>query len=256
MDLPGDDLLAGAALALDQHRHVGLADLLQITLNGSSRIAGLTQIRLRRIHEGPRPGPRLRPDPDESCAAPDDRGPPSNSRLLEGLREIVGRTEPHRLDDRARLAHHRHHQHRQGRPCAHGSCSSADEATRPGHHHVEHHRRPGRRRSPATRALARHRRRCPPRSHVLRRASRGRRACPRHRRRRARAAVERVVFTRRTLRTGRMVSEADCHRRSVSSSGRVSGAVHGQLEDEARARPAPPPRRAIRAAVGLDDPAS
>jgi len=57
-------------------------------------------------------------------------------RLLEGLRQVVGSTELHRLHNRIRLAHDRDHQDRQLGPRL-PDAGEGRKAVGAGHHHVE-----------------------------------------------------------------------------------------------------------------------
>jgi hypothetical protein len=130
---------ARAALALDQHRDVRVRHLVEQVPHAAHGRAG------------PDCGiPRLVEPTGEPVALAEQR-PLLEDLLecglellrLEGLVQVVGRPEAHRLDDRAGLAHHREHDHRDlgvELPDA----GERPDPVEPGHHHVQDHHVGGR----------------------------------------------------------------------------------------------------------------
>ena len=211
-----DDLLADAALALDQHRHVGVGDLLE---QGAHLRHGAT------LPEGSVEGAVAAGGLARGCAAQRPLEGALQLLLLEGLVQEVRGAELHRLDDGRGLADHREHHHREaGRALA--QTAQRLEAVEAGHHHVEQHHvgRGAARR--AARGRCGRRRRCRPRSRAARAGWRG--SCARPRSRRPRGCGE-----ARRARAHRGARRRHGERKAAAAPGRVA-----DLD---------------RAAVGLDD---
>ncbi len=132
MDLARDDFLADAALALDQHRDVGLADPLDHAADLPHRGAdpdGLTDV-------SPHIRLAARTPPHATAVETEAVEGRIELDLFEGLGQIVRSAGLHRLDDRARTADHRHHQDGKQWP-AYPDRGERRESVLPGHHDVE-----------------------------------------------------------------------------------------------------------------------